>query len=170
MEGPVLDSGCGTGNTSLFFSACGLKVTGIDFVEEAISHARTKSAERGLTVEFLVMDAMKLIEWDNRFASLIDSGLFHIYSGEERKLYVKCLAHVLKPSGRLFLFSFSNKLPPEMGGVSESELYNIFSEGWDIESLKLVQGELNPAYEEEFSDWSLNGDPKMWFAIIRRKE
>jgi ubiquinone/menaquinone biosynthesis C-methylase UbiE len=170
VESPVLDSGCGTGNTSLFFSARGLKVTGIDFVEEAIRQARTKSAERGLTVEFLVMDAMKLSEWDKRFASVIDSGLFHIYSGDERKLYVKGLAHVLKPGGRLFLFSFSNKLPKEMGGVSESELNDIFSEGWDIESLQLVQGELNPAYEEEFSHWGLNGDPKMWFAIIRRKE
>jgi SAM-dependent methyltransferase len=170
VTGPVLDSGCGTGNTSLFFSARGLKVTGIDFVEEAIRRARTKAAERGLTVEFLVMDAMKLGEWDERFASVIDSGLFHIYSGDERKRYIQGLAHVLKSGGRLFLFSFSDKLPPEMGGVSERELYDIFSEGWDIESLQLVQGELNPAYAEEFSDWSLNGDPKMWFAIIRRKE
>jgi ubiquinone/menaquinone biosynthesis C-methylase UbiE len=168
VEGPVLDSGCGTGNTSLYFSARGLQVTGIDFVEEAIRRALTKAAERGLTVEFLVMDAMKLGEWDERFASVIDSGLFHIYSGDERKMYVKGLAHVLKPGGRLFLFSFSDKLPPEMGGISERELYDIFSEGWDIESLQLVQGELNPAYEKEFSNWDLNGDPKMWFAIIRR--
>ena len=170
VTGPVLDSGCGTGNSSLFFAARGLKVTGIDFVEEAIRLARAKAAERSLSVEFLVKDAMTLGDWDERFASVIDSGLFHIYSGDERQRYVQGLAHVLKPGGRLFLFSFSDKLPPEMGGVSKQELYDIFAKGWDIESLQLVQGELNPAFAEEFSDWSPNGDPKMWFAIIRRKE
>jgi 2-polyprenyl-3-methyl-5-hydroxy-6-metoxy-1,4-benzoquinol methylase len=36
---PVLDSGCGTGNTALFFASRGLKVTGIDFVEKVIRQA-----------------------------------------------------------------------------------------------------------------------------------
>src|ERR1035437_7797123 len=40
--GPVLDSGCGTGGTSLFFTARGEQVTGIDFVEEAIRQARSE--------------------------------------------------------------------------------------------------------------------------------
>ena len=30
---PVLDAGCGTGNTALFFAALGHQVTGIDFVD-----------------------------------------------------------------------------------------------------------------------------------------
>ncbi len=169
VTGPVLDSGCGTGNTSLFFAARGLKVTGIDFVEEAIRLARVKAAERGLSAEFLIKDAMTLSEWNERFDSVIDSGLFHIYHGDERQRYVQGLAQVLKPGGRLFLFSFSDKLP-EMDGVSRQELYDIFANDWEIESLELVQGELNPAFAEEFSGWLLNGDPKMWFAIIRRKE
>ena len=84
---PVLDAGCGTGNTALFFAARGHRVTGIDFVEEAIRRARAKAAERGLPVEFLVKDAMTLGAWDERFASVIDSGLFHIYAGHERRRY-----------------------------------------------------------------------------------
>src|ERR1035437_9183076 len=55
---PVLDCGCGTGNTSLFFAARGLKVTGIDFVEEAIKQAQVKAEQENLSVEFLVKDAM----------------------------------------------------------------------------------------------------------------
>ena len=57
---PVLDAGCGTGEHALFFAARGHRVTGIDFVEEALRRARAKAAGRGLTVEFLVKDATAL--------------------------------------------------------------------------------------------------------------
>ena len=60
VTGPVLDAGCGTGEHALFFAARGLRVTGIDFVEEALRRARAKAAERGLAVEFLVKDATAL--------------------------------------------------------------------------------------------------------------
>jgi SAM-dependent methyltransferase len=170
VTSPVLDSGCGTGETALYFAAQGHQVTGIDFVEEAIRRARAKAAERGLSVEFLVKDAMTLINWDERFASVIDSGLFHIYSGADRRNYVKGLAHVVRPGGRLFLYCFSNEEPAPGGGVSRQELYDAFADGWDIESVQSVRGEINPAYTAEFPDEFPKGGPKMWFAIIRRKE
>jgi SAM-dependent methyltransferase len=165
---PVLDAGCGTGGTSLFFAARGEQVTGIDFVEEAIRRARAKADERGLTVEFLIKDAMTLGDWNKRFSSVIDSGLFHIYTGKERQCYVQGLAHVLKPGGRLFLFSFNDDTSWPGGGVSRQELYDAFADGWDIESLELVGGEVNPAFAAEFPEEFAN--KRMWFAIIHRKE
>src|SRR5262245_66545441 len=60
VTGPVLDAGCGTGDHALFFAARGRRVTGIDYVEEALRRARTKAAERGLAVEVLVKDATAL--------------------------------------------------------------------------------------------------------------
>src|SRR3954453_11285230 len=71
VTGPVLDAGCGTGDNALFFAARGHRVTGIDFVEEAIRRARVKAAERGLSVQFLVKDATTLGDWGERFASVI---------------------------------------------------------------------------------------------------
>ena len=165
---PVLDAGCGTGGTSLFFAARGAEVTGVDFVEDAIRSARAKADERGLNVEFLVKDAMTLDEWDRRFASVIDSGLFHIYAGDERRRYVQGLAHVLEPGGRLFLYSFNDDASWPGGGVSRQQLYDAFSDGWEFESLELAGGEVNPAFEAEFP--GKFADMKMWFAIIRRKE
>jgi SAM-dependent methyltransferase len=165
---PVLDAGCGTGGASLFFAARGLEVTGIDFVEEAIRRARAKAAERGLAVEFLVKDAMTLADWDRSFASVIDSGLFHVYAGAERRRYVQGLAHVLRPGGRLFLFSFNDDPGWPGGGVSRRELHEAFADGWDIESLELADGELNPAFEAEHP--GKFAGMKMWFAVIRRKE
>jgi len=165
---PVLDAGCGTGNTALFFAAMGHQVTGIDFVEEAIRRARSKAAERGLSAEFLVKDAMTLNGWERRFASVIDSGLFHVYSGDEQRRYVQGLANVVQPGGRLFLFTFTEEAPE--GGVSRQQLYEIFANGWNIESVELVRGEVNAAFTAEFPDAFPAGGPRGWFAIIRRKD
>jgi cyclopropane fatty-acyl-phospholipid synthase-like methyltransferase len=107
--GPLLDAGCGTGEHALFFAARGHRVTGIDFVEEAIRRARAKAAERGLAVEFLVEDATALGDWGEHFASVIDSGLFHCFSDDDRRRYVRGLAQVVEPGGRLFLMCFSDE-------------------------------------------------------------
>src|SRR5207237_9535373 len=53
---PVLDAGCGTGDTALFFAARGHRVTGIDFLEEPVRRARAKAAGRGFAVQFLGKD------------------------------------------------------------------------------------------------------------------
>jgi SAM-dependent methyltransferase len=166
---PVLDAGCGTGSAALFFAARGHQVTGIDFVDEAIRRARAKAAERDLAVEFLVKDAMTLCEWDRRFLSVIDSGLFHVYAGDEQqRRYVEGLRHVLQPGGRLFLFTFTEEAPE--GGVSRQQLYEIFADGWEVESVELVRGEVSPAFLAEFPDAFPESGLKGWFAIIRRKE
>ena len=116
-------------------------------ITEAINAAATAIEEI-----FLVKDAMTLGDWDERFASVIDSGLFHIYAGDERQRYVQGLAHVLKPGGRLFLFSFNDDASWPGGGVSRQELYDAFADDWDVESLELVGGEVNPAFAAEFPE------------------
>jgi SAM-dependent methyltransferase len=167
VEGPVLDAGCGTGGTSVFFAARGLDVTGVDFVEEAIRRAQARADERRVFVNFLVKDAMTFGEWNRRFASVIDSGLFHIYEGEDRQRYVRGLAHVLQPGGRLYLFSFADGPSAPGGGVSRQDLHDAFADSWEIESLDYAEGEGNPAFVAEFPE--AFADTKMWFVIIRRK-
>src|SRR5262245_2123651 len=168
ITGPILDAGCGTGEHALFFAARGQRVIGIDFVEEAIRRARRKAAERGLSVQFLVKDATTLGDWGERFASVIDSGLFHVFSDEDRRRYVAGLAQMLEPGGRLFLMCFSDEEPGDEGPrrVSRQELYDAFAGGWEVESIQPCRAELNPAFTEvKFSE----GGPKMWFAVVRRK-
>ena len=67
ITGSVLDAGCGTGDTALFFAGRACKVTGIDFIEEAINRAKRKAKEQGLLVTFLVKDALTLKGWGERF-------------------------------------------------------------------------------------------------------
>src|SRR5262245_63005299 len=115
VTGRVLDAGCGTGEHALFFAARGHRVTGIDFVAGAVERARAKAAARDLAAEFLVKDATALGDSGERFASVIDCGLFHVFSDDDRRRYVRGLAHVTEPGGRLFLMCFSDEEPGEGG-------------------------------------------------------
>src|SRR5690242_14341682 len=89
ITGSVLDAGCGTGETALFLAGRGCKVTGIDFLDVPIRRAQQKAAERGVQATFLVKDALTLKGWGERFDNLIDSGLFHVFSDEDRRRYVE---------------------------------------------------------------------------------
>ena len=147
VAGPVLDAGCGTGDTALFLAWRDCQVTGIDFIEEAIRRARRKAAERGVPATFLVKDALALKDWTERFDNVIDSGLFHVFSDEDRRRYVEGLATVLKSGGRLFLMCFSDEEPGTQGPrrVSKKELHDAFAKGWSIESVEPSRYEVRPS-------------------------
>ena len=167
ITGSVLDAGCGTGENALFFAGRGHKVTGIDFLEEPIQRAKRKAAERGLTATFLVLDALAFQDLPEVFDSVIDSGLFHVFSDEDRRRYVEALATALKPGGRLFLLCFSDEEPGTQGPrrVSKQELHDAFAKGWAIESVEPSRYEVRPALKElSFSE----GGPRAWFAVVRR--
>ncbi len=169
VTSPVLDAGCGTGDASLYFAAHGHQVTGIDFLEEPIRRARAKAAERGLAVDFRVVDALALSASGERFNTILDSGLFHVFSDADRRRYVEGLQKVLNPGGRLFLMCFSNEEPGEFGPrrITRAELDAAFATGWRIESVEPTQFETNPNFTgATFSA----GGPKSWFASIRRQE
>jgi cyclopropane fatty-acyl-phospholipid synthase-like methyltransferase len=167
ITGSVLDAGCGTGDNALFFAGRGNKVTGIDFLEVPIQRAQRKATERGVQITFLVKDAMTLKNWSERFDSVIDSGLFHVFSDDDRRRYVEGLATILKPGGRLFLMCFSDEEPGTQGPrqVSKKELHAAFAKGWSIESIEPVRFEVRPAVKDfTFSE----GGPKAWFVVTRR--
>src|SRR4051812_31979869 len=164
----ILDAGCGTGENALFFAGRGHPVLGIDFLEGPIKEARRKARERGLNAEFIRMDALTLTTLDRRFDSVIDSGLFHVFSDDDRARYVAGLASVTKPGGRLFLLCFSDEEPGTQGPrrVSEGELREAFADGWVVEEIRASRYEVRPDLEGvSFSE----GGPKAWFSVIRRE-
>jgi 2-polyprenyl-3-methyl-5-hydroxy-6-metoxy-1,4-benzoquinol methylase len=167
IAGSLLDAGCGTGENALFFADRGHAVTGIDFLEEPIRRAKSKAAERGLSVTFLVKDATTLMDWSERFDHVIDCGLFHTLSDEDRRKYVAGLATVQKPGGKLFLMCFSNEEPGTQGPrrIAQQELRDAFTAGWTIEAIRPKRFEVVPDLKEfTFSE----GGPKAWFAVVRR--
>jgi 2-polyprenyl-3-methyl-5-hydroxy-6-metoxy-1,4-benzoquinol methylase len=167
LSGSILDAGCGTGENALFFASRGHAVTGTDFLEAPIALARRKATERGIAATFRVGDALKLEESREQFDNAIDSGLFHVFSDEDRARYVRGLAKVVRPGGRVMLMCFSDKTPGDQGPrrVTEAELRAAFANGWEIETLEPARFETRPeARQGMFS----GEDPWAWFLVARR--
>lgn len=138
--GRVLDAGCGTGENALMLAKNGCTVTGIDLAKGAIGRSQAKAAERDLKVDFIVCDALKIDEnlGAAAFDTVIDSGLFHVMTDEERPIYVKQVHRVLKDGGKYFMMCFSDKEPGEWGPrrVSKLEIEQALTPWFKIEYIK----------------------------------
>jgi cyclopropane fatty-acyl-phospholipid synthase-like methyltransferase len=157
----TLDVGCGTGEQVILAARYGAEATGVDIAELAIERARAKASQRGIEATFEVWDVLHLDRLGRQFDVVTDSGVFHVFSDEERPLFVDSVRSALRPGGMYYLMCFSDLQPGDWGPrrVSQSEIRNAFSEGWVIESIEaaefdVVVGETAAA--------------KAWLASIRR--
>jgi cyclopropane fatty-acyl-phospholipid synthase-like methyltransferase len=163
LSGRVLDSGCGTGEQVLLAAAHGAnEALGIDISPLAIDKARVKAAERGISARFEVGDALNLGELEHAFTTIIDSGVFHIFSDEDRPRYVASLGSALEAGGHVYLMCFSDRQPGDFGPrrVRQEELRDAFSDGWIVESITAETFEVNRIESTERA--------QAWLAIIRR--
>jgi ubiquinone/menaquinone biosynthesis C-methylase UbiE len=135
-----LDVGCGTGENAIFLGDNGSDVIGIDFTPRAIEIAHVKAFERDVDVEFLVGDVLELDYHfrEAEFDAVLDSGLFHTLTDEERLLYVEQIARVLRPRGSYFMLSFSVKQPGMTGPrrMSVREITESFQERFHLNYIR----------------------------------
>lgn len=123
LSGSAIDLGCGTGDNVLELARRGVDAWGIDTVAAAIKAARAKAAARGLPATFVCGDALGLAALGRRFDTVLDCGLFHVISEEDRRRYLAALLHVLAPGGRFLMLGFAtNPIAPAPRGYSPEEL------------------------------------------------
>jgi SAM-dependent methyltransferase len=137
LHGRVLDVGCGTGEHALMAAGLGLDTTGVDAAPTAVAIAKRKAEERGLSVRFLVGDALDLAALGTAFDTVVDCGLFHIFDDDDRARYVASLAAAVRPGGRYHMLCFSDRQPGDWGPrrVRADEITASFADGWRIESI-----------------------------------
>jgi SAM-dependent methyltransferase len=138
VRGRVLDVGCGTGEHVLMAADLGLDATGVDLAENALQAAREKARVRGLTARFLRHDARKLAELGESFYTVLDCGLFHIFTDDDRVSFVRSVQSAIRPGGRYFMLCFSDQQPGDWGPrrVTRQEIEVSFADGWRVDSVK----------------------------------
>ncbi len=147
----MLDAGCGTGEHTLLVAERGLDVLGIDISPAAVRLARAKAAQRGLDATFEVGDVLALDRLGRTFATVIDSGVFHIFDDADRVRYVMSLGAVVDPGGVVHLLCFSEHTPGATGPrrVTQAELRAAFADGWDVERIEAARLEVREDYAPE---------------------
>ncbi len=167
IRGNVLDVGCGTGENVLYLAGQGHECWGIDFVPVAIERAKAKAAERKINAHFIVGNALELEKLGRQFDTVIDCGLFHTFTDEERPVFVQELAKVLRQGGLLHILCFSDEEPGTQGPrrISQREIRDAFHDGWNVRHIEPTQFESiqRPGWTD-----SAPGGPKAWLATIER--
>ena len=158
--GHVLDVGCGTGEHALMAAELGLSVTAVDVAPSAIRLAERKAHDRKIDVRFLEMDALDLRALDERYDTVLDSGVFHVFDDPDRARFVDSVSAVTAPAGLYHLLCFSEHQPGDWGPrrVSESEIRGSFAEGWVVETIEPTIFEITLAPD----------GAQAWLASIRR--
>ena len=128
----VLDVGCGTGNTLLFFLQLGFdpkSLYGIDLLEQRISLARDR-----LPVE-VTLEAAEASKFDGNAMSydiVFQSMLFSsVLDREMRHRIADNMWRMVKPGGGVLWYDFTwdNPHNPDVRGVRVSEIRDLFPQG-----------------------------------------
>lgn len=138
----VLDAGCGLAELSLALAAAGYTVVGIDLTPTAVAAATKAAKERGLTTaSFEQADITSFTGYDGRFATVVDSTLFHSLPVEGRDGYLLSVHRAAAPGAGYFVLVFAKgAFPAEMEGgpneVDEDELRAAVSKYWEIDDVR----------------------------------
>ncbi len=162
FTGTVLDAGCGTGENALYVASMGLPVMGVDVAETALAIARVNADELGIEIELAVADALRLDRLERTFETVLDSGLFHTFDGDEQREYALSLASVTEHGGTLYVLCFGDE-GPDAGPhpVSRDALNAAFGPGagWKIAAIEPER--VRTRYHDE------NGAPA-WLATVKK--
>lgn len=139
----VLDAGCGYGDTSLVLAALGYTVVGMDRSVIAIDAAVEERRRRRLpNATFVSSDITSLTGYEDRFATVVDSALFHALPVTKRDDYLNSIRRASAPGASLYILTFTQAAFPEDPGypipnvVTRNELGDAVGRHWTIDEIR----------------------------------
>ena len=124
LGGPLLDLACGTGRMAIHMASQGYQVTGVDVVPEMVARARQKSADRKVSIEWVVADA-RTFQLQKQFPCifmLMNAFQFLLTREDHEGMLARVLEH-LQPDG-CFIFETRNPSPRNLFEVRHHEPQN----------------------------------------------
>lgn len=126
-KGITIDLGCGTGSDLLCMTKQGYHAIGVDIALEPLRFARERFRQAEVDIPLIQADARFLPFRDASVDLICDSGCFHSFAPEQRPMYARSVARVLKPRGVLFMREFHHDQPqPPEGGPYRLRLEEFF--------------------------------------------
>ena len=162
FRSPVVDLGCGTGENARLLAQNGLQVLAVDSVARAIELARGSTPQSDL-IRFEQSSVLRLHDLipSGWAGSILDSGLFHVFSDQDRAIYAAELARIAQPAATLVLICFSeHESRPGPRRVSKTELLESLEKCWDLISIEPTR------YETKSYDLGAQA----WLAAFARKK
>jgi cyclopropane fatty-acyl-phospholipid synthase-like methyltransferase len=134
--------------------------------------AREKAQKANVNIQFEVIDILDDISTTNilkeySYDIILDAAVFHVFTDEQRQVYIRNLEYLIKPGGLYIQLCFSEKETREGGPrrVEKTVLNELFSlkNGWTIESIE------DSVYEST-SAGPLGLDGRAYLSFIRRNK
>ncbi|MEB3982882.1 class I SAM-dependent methyltransferase [Mycobacterium sp. 663a-19] len=149
IRSDVLDAGCGHAALSLALAARGYTVVGLDASATAVEAAAAAAAQQGLTTAtFARADVTRFRDYppgsEGRFATVLDSGLFHALLPEKRQDYLRSIFRAAAPGASLFILAFvagalgerADSDGPGPRGFTETELHDAVATLWRVDDVR----------------------------------
>ncbi len=134
--GRALDLGCGTGVSAVYLAQRGWRVTGIDFIPEAIRRARERARAAHQVVDFYVADVTRPEFLQPPFDLIFDVGCLHNLPRREQVAYAAHVARLARVGATYALYAFApHKRQGRQIGLSPQDVAALFGPTFVVESV-----------------------------------
>lgn len=114
-EHKLLEIGSGRGEVCIFHALRGGFAKGVDYSADAVKLAREKAASLNVTIEFVESSFSQLRESPETYDRILASEFIEHISKEEGIAFFKATYAMLKPEGKMLVYTYPNTLERRYG-------------------------------------------------------